>query len=195
MEENLGDRIRLSRKNNGLSQLELGQKIGVSLNTVNRYEGGLRSPDAHVAVRIAEVLGCSIDWLIQGTRENPNAAGQGLPVLRLWEDNVAKSDANVETLSHPDLPDADFCFRQQGMAMVPMISSGDLVVVKKAENLEEGNLICATHKFNHLFCFWLRRKDSNPYAAFENPEYPDKPLENGTLIGKVVAVVKCSIIV
>ncbi|SEA68212.1 Helix-turn-helix [Desulfuromusa kysingii] len=193
-EENLGDRIRLKRKKNGLSQAELGQRIGVSQNTVNRFEGGHRTPDAHVVARIADVLGCSLAWLIQGTRESPNVSGQGLPVLKFWNDNDVENHAECEKLVHPDLPDADFCFRQQGMAMVPMVNNGDLVVVKKAESLEEGSLVCAVDDFNHLFCFWLRRKDSNSYAVYESSEYPAKAFRDGTLIGKIVAVVCCKVI-
>lgn len=43
----------------------IGKKIGVAENTVGFYVRG-RIPDADVLVKIADVTGCSIDWLLTG---------------------------------------------------------------------------------------------------------------------------------
>lgn len=37
----MGDRIRLLRKKSGMTQEELGEKLGVSKTIVNRYESGI----------------------------------------------------------------------------------------------------------------------------------------------------------
>lgn len=36
----VGEKIRIARKAQGLSQTELAKKAGVGINTVNRYETG-----------------------------------------------------------------------------------------------------------------------------------------------------------
>lgn len=61
MEENLarrhcGNQIRYFRKEAGLTQSQLAQRIGVSLNSVQRYEKNERQPSADLLLRIAEAL-------------------------------------------------------------------------------------------------------------------------------------------
>ncbi|VFQ42465.1 XRE family transcriptional regulator [Desulfoluna butyratoxydans] len=63
--QEFGDRLKMSREKLGLSQAGLGKKIGVTTTTVQNYEYG-GSPKGDVLVRMAEVLGCSLDWLLLG---------------------------------------------------------------------------------------------------------------------------------
>jgi transcriptional regulator with XRE-family HTH domain len=41
----LGDLITVVRKARGVTQAELGEKLGVTQVTINRYESGAREPD------------------------------------------------------------------------------------------------------------------------------------------------------
>jgi transcriptional regulator with XRE-family HTH domain len=61
--ESLGDRIRRFRLAKGLTQTELGQQIGVSQRVVTYYEVRGISPPPELVVKIADVLGVSIDAL------------------------------------------------------------------------------------------------------------------------------------
>lgn len=61
---NLGDNTMLLRKKKGLSQADLGKKIGTSGDVVGRYERGDIKPSIEVVEKIADVLGVSIDYLI-----------------------------------------------------------------------------------------------------------------------------------
>ena len=65
-ENNLGTRIRGARKKAGLSQDELAHRLGITMNTVNRYEKGHRLPDANILTRMVEVLNCDPAWLLTG---------------------------------------------------------------------------------------------------------------------------------
>jgi transcriptional regulator with XRE-family HTH domain len=49
----LSDEIRTRRKQLGLTQVELGEKLGVSGNTVARWERGEVTPDAPPMLRLA----------------------------------------------------------------------------------------------------------------------------------------------
>lgn len=48
----------------GLSQKDLGEKIGVSDKTVSGYERTGRVPDIDILITISKELGCSIDYLV-----------------------------------------------------------------------------------------------------------------------------------
>lgn len=56
--------IRKYRKRAGLSQTVLADLIGISMETVSRFERGVRSPRVCDLQRIAEVLGCRPSELI-----------------------------------------------------------------------------------------------------------------------------------
>jgi transcriptional regulator with XRE-family HTH domain len=65
MSESLGERIRNVRLRYGMSQAELSRRIGVSLNTMNKIEGGdTPDPRASRIKAIADTLGVSTDYLL-----------------------------------------------------------------------------------------------------------------------------------
>ncbi|MBI5939177.1 MAG: helix-turn-helix transcriptional regulator [Caulobacterales bacterium] len=64
----LTNQIRTLRFLNGeMSQAELGQKIGVTRQTIAAIEAGKYSPTLEAAFRIAEVFGKPLDEVFQWT--------------------------------------------------------------------------------------------------------------------------------
>lgn len=63
----LKDRIKLVRKQNKLTQVEFGEKIGVKGNTITNYENGLRTPSDAVIFSICREFNINEDWLRYGT--------------------------------------------------------------------------------------------------------------------------------
>lgn len=53
------------RKQAHLTQRALGEKIGVNANTINQYETGIRKPDIIKLKKLAAVLGCTTDQLLE----------------------------------------------------------------------------------------------------------------------------------
>ncbi len=60
------DRIRLLRREAGLTQRETAEKIGVTYRTYQNYEAGASSPSGAVLSRLASLLGVSMDMLGEG---------------------------------------------------------------------------------------------------------------------------------
>lgn len=60
----VGDRIKEARKKAGLTQKQLGFKIGVSSVTITRYERGERAPSTDQLKKIASALNIPITALI-----------------------------------------------------------------------------------------------------------------------------------
>jgi len=60
----LGKRIKELRLNKGIKQKELAQMLGVSENTMYRWEAGLNSPSDKDKGRLAKLLNVSIAYLI-----------------------------------------------------------------------------------------------------------------------------------
>ena len=61
------NQVRLER---GLTLKQLGEKVGVIMQTVGHWETGHARPNLLVFCRLADVLGCSLDFLV-GRSDNP----------------------------------------------------------------------------------------------------------------------------
>lgn len=68
------------RRSRGWSQEELGDTLGVSRQTVSKWETGQTTPELEKLIELAEVFGLSIDQLVgreaAGERPGPPAAGE-----------------------------------------------------------------------------------------------------------------------
>ncbi len=61
------ERLQSLRKQKNLSQADLGKLVGVHYSHVGRYERGISRPAADTLKRMADALGVSGDYLIEGT--------------------------------------------------------------------------------------------------------------------------------
>ena len=60
----LGQQMTVLRRQKGLSQAELGKAIGTSGDIIGRYERDEVKPSIEVAVKIADTLEVSLDYLV-----------------------------------------------------------------------------------------------------------------------------------
>ena len=67
----IGDRIKLKRKELGLTQAELGAKINVTDRAVSKWEQNEGNPDMSIIASLANVLNVSLDYLILGKEDDP----------------------------------------------------------------------------------------------------------------------------
>ena len=67
----LADKIIENRKKNGWSQEELAEKLGVSRQSVSKWEGAQAVPDMKKIVQMSEVFGVSTDYLLRDDIETP----------------------------------------------------------------------------------------------------------------------------
>lgn len=65
MKKTLGMMIASLRKENGMTQLELAEKMGVTDKAVSKWERNLSCPDVNTIPKLAEVFGISVDELMQ----------------------------------------------------------------------------------------------------------------------------------
>ena len=70
MKKTLGAMIAELRKQHGMTQLELAEKMGVTDKAVSKWERDLSCPDVSSLPRLAEVFGISVDELMQVKSES-----------------------------------------------------------------------------------------------------------------------------
>ncbi|MEO1969492.1 MAG: helix-turn-helix transcriptional regulator [Sphingomonadaceae bacterium] len=62
----IGAHVRSLRKQRGLTQIELGQKIGLNPNLLGRIERGDQNPALLTLAKVADGLGVSLEELVKG---------------------------------------------------------------------------------------------------------------------------------
>ena len=83
----LADKIIENRKKNGWSQEDLADKLGVSRQSVSKWESAQAVPDMKKIVMMSEVFGVSTDYLLREDIEEP-AEPEITPVDNGLEDTV-----------------------------------------------------------------------------------------------------------
>lgn len=104
--DGFGTRLKTIRQERGYTQKQLAGFLGVTEQAVSKYERGGSYPDIAVLSGIAEVLDCSLDYLLQhepGKRNLPN------------QENVFQKQGSYILL--PDVISLQF-----GMKLVPLFS-------------------------------------------------------------------------
>ena len=96
----MGHIISKLRYENGYSQVELAEKIGITKGAVGMYETDKRKPDYDTLIKLADLFNVSTDYLLSHTvnslpevanqavnvsLDNSRYSNQGLYILELYE--------------------------------------------------------------------------------------------------------------
>lgn len=143
----IGGRIREIRLNAGLTQTEFGQKVGVSLPTVNRIEQNQRSPQVELLVEVSRRFSVDLSWLLVGGAEKKDTvrSGSQIPLFaKLSQHLIENASEDVESLlSLPDVPPGAVSCRCFDDACAPEINSGDIVIFVPGEcDLNDTVVVC-----------------------------------------------------
>lgn len=91
----LGERIKSLRKQKGYSQAELGKLVGLSYAQIGRYETKGMQPSAEALNKIADLLGVSPDYLLNGSAGDKASANLG-------DKDLIKQFKEVEQMNERD---------------------------------------------------------------------------------------------
>ncbi len=67
----LADKIIDLRKKSGMSQEELAEKLGVSRQSISKWEGAQSTPDLNRILKLSEIFNVSTDYLLKDDAEMP----------------------------------------------------------------------------------------------------------------------------
>ena len=95
----LGKRIQELRKQNNISQNELADKINISKAQMSRYEVKGVQPPADILNKIADALGTSVDFLINGnTTEKAQSTLKDADLIRQFKEIEGLPDSEKSTI-------------------------------------------------------------------------------------------------
>ncbi len=198
----MAERIKERRVFMGLTQEELGSRLGLQKSAIAKYENGrVENIKRSVIADMATVLNCSpaylMGWDAQPTM-TPKKKGVSIPVLgRVAAGLPMEAIENIidmEEISEEMAAKGNFFGLQiRGHSMEPRMVEGDVVIVLKQEDAETGDIVVATVNGTDATCKRLKKYRDGIELIPINPSYDpmfytyeeveNKPVK---IIGKVV---------
>ena len=133
----LGDRLRVSRENKGVSQTAVGNACGVTRASVSQWENGVTTPSQDKIKLASDFLHVNFYWLLTGSGTHSVDTGEtkgevrltGIPVVGSVEAGVWREadTLEVEPSEYIDMPEDA---RYQGLARRAVRVSGDSVDIE-----------------------------------------------------------------
>ncbi|MDE6105408.1 MAG: helix-turn-helix domain-containing protein [Clostridia bacterium] len=80
-----GEKIVKCRKEAGLTQTELAEKLGVTRQAVSRWESDFSFPETDKLLSMSKLFGCSVDWLLKYDEEERGATEVPQEEFNLFE--------------------------------------------------------------------------------------------------------------
>lgn len=138
-------KIREYRKEAGLTQRELGEKIGVKHNTISSYESGTNEPEQNILFKIADALNISINDLFPKQSSANATTSILIPVLgRIVAGEPI--DAITDIIDYEEITPRmaqkgkHFALMVRGKSMEPTLQEGDVVIVRQQPTVENGEI-------------------------------------------------------
>lgn len=196
---NFACRLKQLRTKNKITQKELAKFLNVSQNAIFNWENGKREPSIDTISKIANHFKVSTDYLMGlNTTALPKKKGvvinilgriaAGIPVEAVEEiidtEEISEEMARTGTF---------FGLKIKGDSMTPGICDGDVVIVKKQPDAENGEIVIATVNGTDAVCKRLRKYREGIELISNNPSYAPMEFSNKDIsdlpvciIGKVV---------
>ena len=137
------EQLKVLRKKAKLTQAEIASQLGVDRSTYAKYENGQSEPNFEIMQRLSSLFGVSVDFLI-GSTSQPGKNGIWIPVLG----DVAAGipiEAITDIVDYEEIDAAMaatgdyFGLRIKGSSMEPRMREGDVVIVRKQDDADNGD--------------------------------------------------------
>ena len=141
-------RIREAREKLGWTQSDLAKKMGTTQQTIQRYEAGAVDVNSSKLVRLAEILGTTVDYLIGIPTNAVPARPGGVPRPVIGRISAGPFGTVYEESGEElDVPDdvwechrGGFWMRVSGNSMNRLFAEGSMVYVDPACEVRNGDV-------------------------------------------------------
>lgn len=196
---NIGRNIKTARKSKGYSQIELGEKIGVSDKTISSWENNRNEPSIVDIQKLADALGTRKSVLIDGLDivSEPEPYHTSVKVYgKIAAGEPIEMVEDVDEINCPWATNIDdlFALQVKGDSMNKIVLDGHYAVLKKCEEAITGKIYAvmvdnenATLKRLHILdnAVMLEPLSTNP--IHERKVYEEE--SNIRVIGKYIGCV------
>lgn len=111
---NLSDNLKKLRKDNNLSQEQLAEKLGVSRQSVSKWESGLAYPEMDKVLQICQMFNLNVDELLnKNIKEVKEAKEQKVNVNKFIDDFLSFITRTIDMFSSMKFKDKLKCLFEQ----------------------------------------------------------------------------------
>ena len=217
----IGDRVKLIRKELKMTQEQLAQHFGIGKAALSMIETGKTGLSTRNKNILVQDLNVNPDWLDSGTGKMFNAEPEFTP-FRLRTDNSLPMQSvplysiegtaglvplfnneeetpPVNYINIPNLPKCDGAIYIVGDSMYPLLKSGDIVLYKQLQDLENifwGDMYLLSIDLDgeeYITVKYIQKSEREGYVKLvsQNPHHADKDIEMDRI--RAIALVKASI--
>ena len=193
------NRIKELRLSKAIKQVDFAKMLGVSQATVSGWESEKYQPDRDALIKMASYFDVSVDYLI-GNSPVKKEKKKGVQIPVLGEVRAGYPMEAVENIIDYEEIDEEmarrgefFALRIKGDSMEPRFAEGDVVIVRKQETAESGDIVVALVNGDSATIKKLKRHQNGITLMPTNPTYEPMYYSNEeimelpvTILGKVV---------
>lgn len=166
--------LRTLRKQRNFSQRELADAIGVSRSAVAMWETDKSQPDKEALIALSRLFSVTTDYLL----DNGYRRGEGvrIPVLGRVAAGIP-IEAVEEVLDYEEIDwmtaerGEYFALKVRGDSMEPKISDSDVVIVRRQEDVESGEIAVVLVNGNEATCKKVVKHKDGVLLVANNPAY------------------------
>lgn len=194
-------RLSLALSNLNMKPQELANRSNVNKASISQYINGSHKPSNISAGKMAETLKVNPLWLmgfdvpmndmitINKDRKGViiNVYGNvaaGIPIEAI-EDIVDTEEISQELARTGTF----FGLKIKGNSMEPRMTTGDVVIVRKQEDAESGDIVIATVNGDNATCKRLKKYENGIALLSTNPSYEPMFFSNQEIVDKPVKII------
>lgn len=194
------DRIKEGMELRNLKQADLVDRTGISKGALSSYISGRYVPKQNNIYLIAKALNVNEAWLMgndvpmeRSLKNTPsstavviNVLGRvaaGIP-LDAIEEIIDTEEISQEMASNGEY----FALKISGNSMEPKISNGDVVIVRKQSDADDGDLVIAMVNGDDAVCKRLKKYSDGIALISNNPAYEPMYFSNKDILEKPVTI-------
>ncbi len=166
------------RQAKGFTMKETAVKLGMPYTTYVSYEKGDREPNSEILIKLADFYNTTVDYIL-GVNDNPlheSSSGVIIPVLGYVKAGIPmtaiENIIDYEEISQEQARTGEFFGLQiKGDSMEPKISEGDVVIVRKQETVENGEIAVVLINGDDATVKKFYKTDAGIKLVSTNPTY------------------------
>ncbi len=192
---NIGNRIKLRRKELGLTLQQLGDKIGVEASTVRKWENNIiQNIKTDKISKIASALGVTINYIINDSRSDQSNKAIKIPILgtviagipiSAIEEIIGWEEISPKLASQGEY----FALVIKGDSMSPTMDAGDVVIVRKQQDVNSGDIAIVCVNGDEATCKKIIKHKDGISLVSLNLKYEPMYYDKDDIINKPIHII------
>lgn len=176
----VGRHIKLLRETIGMTQGELGKKVNKGESTVRMWELGKSEPDNETLKILADLFNVTTDYLLGRDEKSPlpKQGGRGVKIpvygeiaagipIEAIEDIIDFEEITPEMAASGEY----IALSVKGDSMAPRILEGDVVIIRRQETIESGEVAAVMVNGDSATLKRVRYADNGLWLLGNNPSF------------------------